>query len=298
MDMRDEFFEYLSGHMQNDKNIIILSNDYGSPKLDIIKNKFPDRFINCGITEQNIISVSAGLASRGMKPIIYSISTFITLRSFEQLKLDISVMELPILILSVGAGYAYSMDGPTHHAIDDISILNTLNNCEIYSPSESLLFLKKKTLNFKFKGLRYLRLDRGKFFYMNDFYKIKNQNFRINTSNYKCVIISTGYMSQKIALEINSGKIKGASHLDLYRIKPIDNAILPYLRKFKKIVVVEEHIKPGGLFSILNDLMNSHDIKIKIISLSLKEESSYNYGDREYLHKLNNIDIDTVNSHI
>ena len=134
MDMRDEFFEYLSGHMQNDKNIIILSNDYGSPKLDIIKNKFPDRFINCGITEQNIISVSAGLASRGMKPIIYSISTFITLRSFEQLKLDISVMELPILILSVGAGYAYSMDGPTHHAIDDISILNTLNNCEIYSP--------------------------------------------------------------------------------------------------------------------------------------------------------------------
>ncbi len=298
MDMRDEFFEYLSGHMQNDKNIIILSNDYGSPKLDIIKNKFPDRFINCGITEQNIISVSAGLASRGMKPIIYSISTFITLRSFEQLKLDISVMELPILILSVGAGYAYSMDGPTHHAIDDISILNTLNNCEIYSPSESLLFLKKKTLNFKFKGLRYLRLDRGKFFYMNDFYKIKNQNFRINTSNYKCVIISTGYMSQKIALEINSGKIKGASHLDLYRIKPIDNAILPYLRKFKKIVVVEEHIKPGGLFSILNDLMTSHDIKIKIISLSLKEESSYNYGDREYLHKLNNIDIDTVNSHI
>ena len=298
MDMRDEFFEYLSGHMQNDKNIIILSNDYGSPKLDIIKNKFPDRFINCGITEQNIISVSAGLASRGMKPIIYSISTFITLRSFEQLKLDISVMELPILILSVGAGYAYSMDGPTHHAIDDISILNTLNNCEIYSPSESLLFLKKKTLNFKFKGLRYLRLDRGKFFYMNDFYKIKNQNFRINTSNYKCVIISTGYMSQKIALEINSGKIKGASHLDLYRIKPIDNAILPYLKKFKKIVVVEEHIKPGGLFSILNDLMTSHDIKIKIISLSLKEESSYNYGDREYLHKLNNIDIDTVNSHI
>ena len=296
--MRDDFFEYLSGHMQNDKNIIILSNDYGSPKLDMIKNKFPDRFINCGITEQNIISVSAGLASRGMKPIIYSISTFITLRCFEQLKLDISVMELPVLILSVGAGYAYSMDGPTHHAIDDISILNTLNNCEIYSPSESLLFLKKKTLNFKFKGLRYYRLDRGKFFYMNDFYKIKNENFRVNIAGYNCVIISTGYMSQKISFEIYSGNINGTSHIDLYRIKPIDITILTYLRKFKKVIIIEEHIKPGGLFSILNDLITSNNIKIKIISLSLKEESSYNYGEREYLHKLNNIDICTVKKFI
>lgn len=296
--MRDDFFEYLSGHMQNDKNIIILSNDYGSPKLDMIKNKFPDRFINCGITEQNIISVSAGLASRGMKPIIYSISTFITLRCFEQLKLDISVMELPVLILSVGAGYAYSMDGPTHHAIDDISILNTLNNCEIYSPSESLLFLKKKTLNFKFKGLRYYRLDRGKFFYMNDFYKIKNENFRVNIAGYNCVIISTGYMSQKISFEIYSGNINGTSHIDLYRIKPIDISILTYLRKFKKVIVIEEHIKPGGLFSILNDIISSNNIKIKIISLSLKEESSYNYGEREYLHKLNNIDICNVKKFI
>ena len=155
MDMRDHFFERLLQIMKMDSKIIIISNDYGAPKLDSIKEKFPSRFINAGITEQNIVSLVAGLASSGFKPIIYSISTFISLRSFEQIKLDISVMKLPVVILSVGAGYAYSADGPTHHAIDDIALINSLINCKIYSPSNNsfLDFFSSKTFNFK--GLTY-----------------------------------------------------------------------------------------------------------------------------------------------
>ncbi len=296
MDMRDEFFTYLYRFMQIDKKIIILSNDYGSPKLDTIKRKFKSRFINCGITEQNIISVSAGLSSRGFKPIIYSISTFITLRSFEQLKLDVSVMEMPLLVLSVGAGYAYSMDGPTHHAIDDISILNTLNNCEIYSPSESSFFLNKNTLNFKFKGLKYLRLDRGKLNKLGNFYNLKRTNFRLRKFNFKCLVISTGFMSQIIVEGIINKKIREVSHMDIYKLKPIDISILDQIKKFKKVIIIEEHIRNGGLFSIINDLITLNKIKIKIVSLSLKEKKSYNYGEREYLHKQNKIDIYSLNS--
>tara|TARA_B100001093_G_scaffold84653_1_gene76207 strand:- start:17422 stop:18339 length:918 start_codon:yes stop_codon:yes gene_type:complete len=298
MDMRDEFFSYLINFMKIDKKFIILSNDYGSPKLDYIKKKFGNRFINCGITEQNIVSVSAGLSSRGFKPIIYSISTFITLRSFEQLKLDISVMEMPLLVLSVGAGYAYSMDGPTHHAIDDISILNTLNNCEIYSPSESSLFLNKSTLNFKFKGLKYLRLDRGKLNRLGNFYKIKRTNYRLREYNKKCLVISSGYMTQIITFGILNKTIKNVSHMDIYKIKPFDLSILKFIKKYNKIIVIEEHIKPGGLFTIINDFISLNKININIISLCLQESTSYNYGERDYLHKQNKIDIDTLNSNI
>ena len=97
-DMRDSFFIKLYQLLTKNNKYIILSNDYGAPQLDLIKRDFPKNIINMGITEQNMVSVASGLASRGLIPILYSISTFITRRSYEQLLLDVGIMNLPVLI--------------------------------------------------------------------------------------------------------------------------------------------------------------------------------------------------------
>ena len=120
--MRDSFFiKKLYKLLTKNNKYIILSNDYGAPQLDLIKRDFPKNIINMGITEQNMVSVASGLASRGLIPVLYSISTFITRRSYEQLLLDVGIMNLPVLILGLGEATLTAWMVLLHHAFDDFS---------------------------------------------------------------------------------------------------------------------------------------------------------------------------------
>ena len=181
-----------------------------------------------GITEQNIISVAAGLASTGKKVIVYSISTFISLRALEQIKLDICVMNLPVIILTVGAGYSYAVDGPTHHAIDDISVINSLGNTKIFCPSEPNQLLDMVSYIFSQNGLKYVRLDRGKWPKLRNISKNLNDGFRVlGTKNDVC-LISTGTMVHR-ALEVKKDLSKiniGSTVIDIFRLKPINQRVL------------------------------------------------------------------------
>lgn len=294
-DMRDNFFVMIYNLMSKDKNIVILSNDMGAPKLDIIKQKFPNRFYNMGITEQNIISVAAGLASTGKKVIVYSISTFISLRALEQIKLDICVMNLPVIILTVGAGYAYAVDGPTHHAIDDVSVINSLGNTNIFCPSEPNQLLDMVSYIFNQKGLKYIRLDRGKWPKIKDIsQKNLKEGFRTLGNSKDVCLISTGTMVHR-AIEIQKDLINlniDSTVIDVFRLKPLNqNIIGKKLSKFKYLCIIEEHTINGGLSSIiLTQTVNHLKKNSKIIICSIKDEDIYTYGKRDKIH--NDIGLD------
>jgi len=288
-DMRDNFFVKIYKLMSRDKNIVILSNDMGAPKLDIIKKEFPNRFFNMGITEQNIISVAAGLASTGKKVIVYSISTFISLRALEQIKLDICVMNLPVIILTVGAGYSYAVDGPTHHAIDDISVINSLGNTKIFCPSEPNQLLDMVSYIFSQNGLKYVRLDRGKWPKLRNISKKNlNDGFRVLGTNNDVCLISTGTMVHR-ALEVKKDLSKiniGSTVIDVFRLKPINQRVLGNkLSKFKFICIIEEHTINGGLSSILmTQTVNYLKKNTKINICSIRDEDIYTYGKRDKIH--------------
>ena len=160
MQMRDFLIDEIYKVAINDKDVILISNEQGAKALDRFRKYLPHQFINAGISEQNIISVAAGLSKFKKKVFVYSISSFITLRSFEQIKIDLNIMNLPVIIFGVGASCSYDTAGPTHHSIDDVSILRTLKNINLYSPTDNNV-LKNifNTLKRKPK-LSYLRLDR------------------------------------------------------------------------------------------------------------------------------------------
>lgn len=292
--MRDVFFKKTAKLMKQDKNIILITNDMGAPSLDLIKSNFNDRIFNLGITEQNIISTAAGLASRGKKVIVYSISTFITLRALEQIKLDLCVMKLPVIIVTVGAGYAYAVDGPTHHAIDDISVMNSLANINIFSPSDPDHLESITNKIFKLKNLSYLRLDRGKYPKLEHKKKHFDDGFRIVKKGKNVCVISTANMvheSLKIAKELKKRGID-LQIIDLFRIKPLNiQRITTILKKFRKICIIEEHSKNGGLGSIL--IKNLHDKvsrKCKFLHIGIEDEDLYTYGSRNYIHKMSGLD--------
>src|SRR5208337_5213045 len=106
--------------------------DFGSPKLDKLREDFSDRFINVGIAEQNLVNVSTGLALEGYTVYAYAIAPFLVMRAFEQIRNNMSLLyhtrELNVNLIGVGAGLSYDVSGPTHHSVEDIAIIRTLPN--------------------------------------------------------------------------------------------------------------------------------------------------------------------------
>lgn len=296
--LRDIFIEEVYKEAKNNKDILFLSNEYGAPPLDTFREELSNQFINMAISEQNSISVASGLSIIGKKTFIYSIASFITLRCLEQIKIDVCKMKQPVTIIGVGPCYAYSEDGPTHHATEDIAIMNSLANMRIYSPSDPILTIKlcEKILKDE-KNPTYIRIDRGKIapLYKDDV-DISKGFFKFGNSN-KIAIVATGIMVQK-ALEAKSileNKYSiNIDVIDLFQIKPITNEFINELSTYSKVITLEEHTLNGGIGSIVLGLVSDNDMDTKVKRLGIEDSMLYDYGKRDTMHKERGIDIDSV----
>ena len=132
--MRNVFFNLLHQRMREDDNLFLLIADVGLGLVDPIQNEFPDRFLNVGIAEQNMIGIASGLCNTGFKPFCYSLSNFIIQRCFEQIRNDICLHQYPITLVGTSTGYDNGILGPTHQVIDDIGCVKALPYIRIYSP--------------------------------------------------------------------------------------------------------------------------------------------------------------------
>lgn len=134
MELRDAFFDALYERAKHDQKILVLTADMWADGLDQFKRAFPDRTISVGIAEQNLINVATGLASSGFRPFCVAIASFIVYRCYEQIKLYLSDMGLPITLVGIGPGISYAWDGPSHHCLYDVQILSVLPGMKIITP--------------------------------------------------------------------------------------------------------------------------------------------------------------------
>ena len=295
-DMRDSIFLKLMNYAKKNKNLIIITLDFGSPQLEIFKKKFPNQYINVGICEQNAITIAAGLASEGKKVFVYSISSFIILRALEQIKLDVCFNNNPITILAVGAGYAYDTAGPSHHSTEDVSISRSISGLDVYSPSDNdtACFIIDKI--YKKKNSSYLRLERGKY----PSYKINNLDlqygFRKFGKSKDNIIITYGNNLHRI-LSICSQNFskKKIMIMDLFKSNPINKAQLyKEIRKFKNCIVIEEQISTGGISKEISEIIALNKLNINYKILSLDNDDIYTVGQRKYIHDHSNISSDKI----
>ena len=128
--MRDALLDSVWERMSSDENIFFVTADFGSPVLDRIRTDFPNRFVNVGIAEQNLINISSGLSLEGYKVFAYAIAPFITMRCFEQLRVNLALLHkvrtINVNLIGVGAGYSYVVSGPTHQCYEDIGLIRNL----------------------------------------------------------------------------------------------------------------------------------------------------------------------------
>ena len=298
--MRDTFFKEIYTIAKKDKNLFVVSVDYGAPMLDHIRNDLPKQFINAGISEQNAVSLSAGMANDKKKVVLYSINSFLVFRALEQLKLDISYNNNPITIVTVGSGFAYGVAGPTHHSIEDVSILNSISGINLYSPSDSntVKFLSHKVLNNK--RTNYMRLERGllrKFPFTKKDY---DNGYRSIKKGKDIIFIGYGinveriFQIEKHMMQKTQRNIK-FEILDLFRLKPLNIKLLcKKIRKFKYAFILEEQIETGGISSYLAKILLEQKINIIYKSFSVPDRNVYNFGDRNYIYEKIKLDNDNI----
>jgi transketolase len=291
--MRDTFLTSLYEKMKNDKTIFFVAADFGAPILDKIREDYPDRFINVGIAEQNLINVATGLALEGFTVYAYAIAPFITMRCYEQIRVNVSVLShvrpMNINLIGVGAGVSYAMSGPTHHCLEDLSIMKTLPNMEVFSPSDYMISEAYVDRTIAIKKPKYIRFDAKPMTSLENDVKDFDNGFRVLQKGKKLAIISTGYMSQK-AMEI--AKDFDITLIDLYFINNYEKVKLEEsLKDIDTIITIEEAFKnSGGLDAEIN--FNFKDKKI--VNLGFEKKYTFEIGSREFVHEENGIGINDI----
>ncbi|HUB65953.1 MAG TPA: transketolase C-terminal domain-containing protein [Candidatus Methylacidiphilales bacterium] len=136
--MRNAFADEIFKLAGADERVVMLSADIGNRLFDKYKASYPGRFYNCGVAEANTVSLAAGLASCGLRPVCYTITPFITARCFEQIKVDICYHEMPVLIVGTGSGLSYASLGATHHSLDDLALMRSLPGMRVLAPADAM----------------------------------------------------------------------------------------------------------------------------------------------------------------
>ena len=298
IDVRDAFFDKVYALAQKDRNLLFLTDDMGAYSLDAFKKNLPDQFINVGVAEQNMISVAAGLALSGKKVFVYGIAPFITMRCYEQIKVDLCCMNLPVTVVSVGAGHTYGSDGPTHHATHDIAIMRALPEITILNPSDAVTTAAFAEMSYKSSGPCYVRIERGRLPQIynepdNDF----SEGLKCLKSGSDLTIIATGEMVHqafKVVKRLAEHSVD-AGVIDFYRIKPVnENLLLNFLEQSKKIVTIEENSIIGGIGTIVSEILSDNNKPFPLKRLAVNDYHCYKYGDREWLNALSGLDEDSI----
>lgn len=293
-DMRDAFFEELFQIASKDKDVILLMADQGALTMKKFQEKIPNQLINVGVAEQNMISVASGLALSGKKVFVHAIANFTTLRCYEQIKVDLSIMNLPVTIAGIGAGFTYGSDGPTHHANQDIGAMRAIPGIRILNASDTVNISAFPHLAYQIPKLTYIRFDKGNY---NPLYD-KNHNFLDGMNKIikgtDTVIISTGIMVHRALRIANQFKSK-IGVIDIYQLKPLnEKKLYKLLFSYKKIVVLEEHLAYGGLSSIIADFLTDNSLKKDFLRIGLPDENTFVYGDRDYMHRQIGISVPQI----
>ncbi len=295
--MRDSFFDSLYKIAKKDKNVYLITADMGAPSLDKYRVDLKGQFINVGIAEENMVLIATGLSLCGKKVYIYAIMPFVTARCYEMLKVDLSLMNIPVTAIGVGAGFGYDDSGPTHHSTEDISIMRALPNFYIFSPSDSLMAYKLAEMTYKLKFPSYVRLDRKVLPLIYN----KNDDFSDGLSVLKngkdFYIIGTGNMTHRaieVAEELEKFNIN-VGVIDLYRIKPINAELLiETIKATKGIITIEEHLLAGGMGSAIIEVLIDNGINLPVKRFGVKDKYLYAYGGRENIQKICGLDKESI----
>ena len=294
--MRKEFSSAIEKIASDDESVIFITGDVGYNAFENLQAVLGERFINAGLAEQSMISIAAGLAYKGHKVFCYSIAPFIVYRCLEQFRNDVCLHNLPVCLVGNGGGYGYGIMGATHHALEDIAVMSSMQNVKCWVPSfndEVETVLKKIITE---KKPTYLRLN-------------NSENSPVGFSPSCCInavtkstdsngtIISTGPVINNIIKALSGKNISRRFDLFSASYFPVElsDEFFSSVSSSKKLLVVEEHVSIGGLAQQLSVKLLEKGIMLdKFVSLHANGYANSLYGDQNYHQRQSGLDEESI----
>lgn len=282
--MRNLFVKILVEEAERDDRIWLLTPDMGFAVLEPFRDRFPDRFLNVGIAEQNAVGIAAGLALSGKIPYIYTIMPFVTSRPYEQVKLDCAYMNTNVRLVGVGAGFAYGPAGATHHSLDDLNLMRALPNMSVIAPgslNEAEALIKHSIHH---EGPMFIRLNKkGEPRYDYDVHFGKMSV--VASGNSPAIIVTSSMLPEAIAATKELlGKGINPILLSAHTIKPFDSEkVRQLISKRIPIITIEEHHETGGLASSVAEIIASSGIGIPFLSIAAPDRFSHYVGSQSFI---------------
>lgn len=291
--MRNTYLKMLYNFAKMDDRVVSLVADNGVIVYDDFMNDFPERFYNFGISESHMVSAAAGMASCGLIPYVYTVSAFLAYRAYEFIRDDVCYQNQNVKIVGIGSGLTYSTLGPSHHTTEDIGLLRSLPNLTVFSPAtrEEVKWIMQKS--YETVGPVYIRLSNN-----NEEYHSVDCKFGLGVpaeirSGDEYVVFTTGSITSvaiKVAKRFEDEGIKIAVY-SVHTLKPINELkVAEIISKYRKVIILDEHNKIGGLYSALTEIMIAQQVYRPVLNLGLEDRFAVGYGTLEEVRCTNGLD--------
>lgn len=295
--MRKAFINALSNLAAKNKNIYLLTGDLGFSVFEDFMKDYPGQYLNCGVAEQNMVGMAAGLAMSGKKVFVYSIIPFVTMRPFEQIRNDVCAQNLDVKIVGVGGGYSYGQLGATHHSLEDVAIMKALPNMKVLVPSDPIeteLAVKAITED---SGPAYLRLGKSKEEKLHDSpfdMKISKSNVLKEGKNLTIMGIGPVLLNALRAADILAQENIDCKVVSMMSVKPIDKEEIIKDVKMGPIITLEEHNIIGGLGDSVGSVVAESGLRCRFKKIGVEDRFMKIVGDQEFLRAENGLSPEKI----
>lgn len=282
------FAETLLDLAQVDRDILAITGDSrGSGKLGTFAKILPDQIVEVGIAEQNLVGISAGLASAGKKAFAVSPACFLTARALEQIKNDVAYSDNPVKLIGISAGVSYGALGTTHHSLHDFAVLQAINNLDIVAPADNFEAAEAIKAAVHHPKPIYIRFGKKPMWHLHD----ANSAFEVGKAmplveGDDVSFLAIGEPVSRAVQATRLLKEQGISAgvISLHTLKPLDEAaVLEAARRSKAIVTVEEHSVYGGLGSTIASLLMTAGVCVPLKMVGIPDEYTVTGSQDEIL---------------
>ncbi|HSV27856.1 MAG TPA: transketolase C-terminal domain-containing protein [Sedimentisphaerales bacterium] len=265
--------------------LVVVSDSTSTAKIAPFQEKYPDRIVNVGIAEQNLVGVAAGLALGGFVAVTANAACFLVARANEQVKNDICYSDTNVKLVGLNAGVCYGALASTHHAIDDVSIMRGFGNIQIFAPSDPVETAQVFDYAIGHVGPVYIRMDSDKFPVLHDeHYQFRPGKADILRTGTDLTIFAMGstvfeafYAAEELAAKGISAEV-----LNVSSIRPLDRRqIIVSALKTQRVITVEEHSVHGGIGSIVSEIATEEGLGVKVTRLGITEGQFAKAGPRK-----------------
>jgi transketolase len=294
--MRKEFSQALERVALADEKIVFITGDLGYNALENLRDKLGPRFINAGVAEQNMVGLAAGMAYRGFKVFCYSIAPFIVYRCLEQFRVDVCLHRLPVFLVGNGGGYGYGIMGSTHHAIEDLAALSSLQNVTCWVPAFAEEVDEAIDAIVETGRPAYLRLGVGRAL---PTHEGRSGSVKIiqKSADARGTVLALGPSVTNVLAAFEREGFGERFNLLTALTLPLEltDDVAESIRQGENLLVVEEHVSVGGLAQQASVQLLERGVPLrKFRSLHAAGYPSGLYGDQAYHQRQSGLDVDGI----